>query len=184
MSRPPNDRWDKCEPTRPVGANTTKEKETSCPKPNASAARKVRHSQVVTTFGTGSLVDPTLNQLGVVAGLDHWSGCQRGGHRASRTWSRSCKAARPARLKLFSPPTDTEDPTAPAKQASRMAIFPSGSFTTGVKSGGGVGQNASRLLVHCKALPRANYIDTRQAQAPVRADSGFVRACAKGHSGH
>ena len=42
-------------------------------RPNARPHGQLRHSQVVTTFGPGSLVD-LPNQSVIVGGLDHWAG--------------------------------------------------------------------------------------------------------------
>ena len=70
------------------------------PRPNARPHGQVRHSQVVTTFGPGSLVDlPT--QSVIVGGLDHWDGVSEEVHEPRLVEKLKRLLGQPA-LKLFS----------------------------------------------------------------------------------
>src|SRR6516165_8771563 len=81
------------------------------PKPHARPHGQVRHSQVVTTFGPGSLLDlPTQSVL--IGGLDHWAGVGEEVHESRLVEKLKRLLGLPA-LKLFSLPPDNEDPTAP-----------------------------------------------------------------------
>jgi hypothetical protein len=81
------------------------------PKPHARPHGQVRHSQVVTTFGPGSLLDLPKQSV-IVGGLDHWSGVSEEVHEPRLVEKLKRLLNMPA-LELFSPPPDNEDPTAP-----------------------------------------------------------------------
>src|SRR4051812_33353004 len=129
------------------------------PKPNARPHGQVRHSQVVTTFGPGSLVDlPTQSVL--VGGLDHWFGLGEEVHEPRLAEKLKRLLDLPA-LKLFSPPPDTEDPTAPRTGITAWQ-FPEWFITRDVEAGGRGGMTRSRLLVHRRGLAQREVIDQRQ----------------------
>lgn len=76
-------------------------------RPNARPHGQVRHSQVVTTFGPGSLLDlPT--QSVIVGGLEHWAGVSEEVHEPRLVEKLKRLLSMPA-LKLFQPPPDNED---------------------------------------------------------------------------
>src|SRR5262245_29665021 len=80
-------------------------------RPNARPHGQVRHSQVVTTFGPGSLLDLPVQSV-IVGGLDNWFGVGEEVHE-SRLVEKLKRLLNLPALKLFSPPPDSEDPTAP-----------------------------------------------------------------------
>src|SRR3954463_1993278 len=72
---------------------------------------QIRQSQIVTTFGPGAMLDlPNYSVL--VAGLDEWS---RGGDEGiePRLVDKLQRLLDVPTLKLYAPPPDQEDPTAP-----------------------------------------------------------------------
>jgi hypothetical protein len=147
------------------------------PKPNARPHGQVRHSQVVTTFGPGSLLDlPTQSVL--IGGLDHWAGVSEEVHEPRLVEKLKRLLGLPT-LKLFSPPPDNEDPTAPRTGITAWQ-FPEWFITQDVELAGQGGATRSRLLVHRRALTKGKYIDQDRKKHPV-VPIRFVRACRKGH---
>jgi hypothetical protein len=146
------------------------------PRPNARPHGQVRHSQVVTTFGPGALLD-LPSQSVIVGGLDHWSGVGEEVHEPRLAEKLKRLLSLPA-LKLFAPPPDNEDPTAPRTGITAW-LFPEWFITQDVQRGGAT---RSRMLVHRKALTRGKYIDGARRKHPV-VPIRFVRACRKGHIG-
>jgi hypothetical protein len=146
------------------------------PKPNARPHGQARHSQVVTTFGPGALLD-LPNQSVIVGGLDHWSGVSEEVHEPRLAEKLKRLLSLPT-LELFSPPPDNEDPTAP-KTGITAWLFPEWFITQDVERGG---TTRSRMLVHRKALTKGKYIDNDRRKHPV-VPIRFVRACRKGHIG-
>lgn len=146
------------------------------PRPNARPHGQVRHSQIVTTFGPGALLDlPT--QSVIVGGLDHWTGVGEEIHEP-RLVEKLKRQMNLSSLKLYTPPTDSEEATGPRTGITAWQ-FPEWFITQDVR-GGGV--TRSRLLVHRRALTRGKFIDQdkkRHTVVPMR----FVRACRKGHIG-
>jgi hypothetical protein len=146
------------------------------PRPNARPHGQVRHSQIVTTFGPGSLVD-LPNKSVIVGGLDHWIRVSEEIHEPRLVEKLKRLLSLPT-LKLFSPPPDSEDPTAP-KTGIIAWQFPEWFITQDVERGR---LTRSRLLIHRKALIKGKYIDSDKRKHPV-VPTRFVRACRKGHIG-
>jgi hypothetical protein len=138
---------------------------------------QVRRSQVLTTFGPGALLDlPTHSVL--IGGLDHWKGAEEEVHEPRLVESLKRLVAAPA-LKLFQPPADNEDPSAPPTGIAAWQ-FPEW-FTTQDLETSPRGAR-SRLLVHRKRLTLGCFIDqdrNKRRVVPIR----FVRACHRGHIG-
>ena len=80
-------------------------------KPGAKAHGQIRQSQLITTYGPGSMLD-LPNHSVLVAGLDDWS---RGGEQVlePRLVEKLKQLLDLPTLKLFTPPPDQDDPTAP-----------------------------------------------------------------------
>jgi hypothetical protein len=149
------------------------------PRPNARPQGQIRQSQVVSTYGPGSLLDLPRQSV-LVGGLDNWLGVSEEVHEP-RLAEKLKRLLDLQALKLFSPPPDTEDPTGPRTGITAWQ-FPEWFITQSVQRGDKDGGLRSRLLVHRKALTKGKFIDTdkrRQPVVPVR----FVRACRKGHIG-
>lgn len=148
-------------------------------KPGAKPHGEIRQSQVVMTFGPGAMLD-LPNHSVLIAGLDFWS---KGGEEIiePRLTGKLAKLLDVPTLRLFTPPTEQEDPTAPSTGIDCFQ-FPEWFITQDVESSAPESGSRSRMLVHRKALSRGKFIDRnkkRRAVVPVR----FVRACRAGHIG-
>lgn len=140
---------------------------------------QIRRSQVITTFGPGAMVD-LPNHSVLIAGLDYWS---KGGDEIvePRLTAKLAAIVDVPTIRLFSPPPDQDDPTAPQTGIDAFQ-FPEWFITQDVESADRESTVRSRMLVHRKALSRGKFIDLnrkKRAVVPVR----FVRACRAGHIG-
>jgi hypothetical protein len=137
---------------------------------------EIRQSQLVTTFGPGSMVDlPDYSVL--VSGLEFWSA---GGETISepRLARKLANVLAVNSVELRTPPPANDDPTT-APTGIVGFQFPEWFITQGLEES----KNSSirtRLLVHRKALTNGKYRDRdndNRTVVPVR----FVRACRAGH---
>lgn len=144
-------------------------------KPNG----QLRQGQVVTTFGPGAMLDLPDHSV-LVAGLEHWTGVNEE-IVEPRLADKLCMLLNVPSIKLYSPPPDPQDSTAPqngigAWQFPEWFIVQDASTTDDGKA------LRSRMMVHRSALTGTKYIDQdkkRRAVVPIR----FVRACRCGHIG-
>lgn len=145
---------------------------------NAKPHGQVRMSQTVTTFGPGSLLDlPDYSVL--VGGLDHWHKGEE--VHESRLLEKLKVLLDLAELRLYTPPPDPEDPTAP-RVGIRVWQFPEWFITQDVEQGGSFPPTRTRRLVPRAALTRGKFIDEDRKKRPV-VPVRFVRACRRGHIG-
>jgi hypothetical protein len=145
--------------------------------PNKRPHGQLRHSQVVTTFGPGSLVDlPT--QSAIVGGLEHWFAVSDEVYEP-RLIEKLKRLLNLPTLKLFSPPPDNEDPSAPRTGITAWQ-FPEWFITQDVAQSDREGNVRSRHLVPRQALTKGKFIDVSKRKRPV-VPIRFVRACRKGH---
>ena len=154
------------------------------PRPNARPHGQVRHSQVVTTFGPGSLVDLPDHSV-IIGGLETWAGVTDE-VREPRLVEKLKEflfryGVHVPQLKLFAPPPDTDDATAPRTGITAWQ-FPEWFVTQDVEAGPKGALTRSRMLVHRRALTKGKFIDDRRKKHPV-VPIRFVRACRKGHIG-
>src|SRR5262245_60321145 len=95
-------------------------------RPNARPHGQVRHSQVVTTFGPGSLVD-LPNHSVIVGGLENWAGVSDEIREPRLIEKLKTFLLRQGlqvpQLKLYAPPPDNDDPTAPRTGITAF-VFP------------------------------------------------------------
>jgi hypothetical protein len=139
---------------------------------------EVRQSQLVTTFGPGSMIDLPDHSV-LVAGLDTWTA---GGEPVSepRLSRKLAKVLDVPSIDLRTPPPADDDPVAPARGITAFQ-FPEWFITQDLEQQSGP-MFRTRLLVHRKALTKRKFIDRdkkRRSVVPVR----FVRACRAGHIG-
>jgi hypothetical protein len=149
------------------------------PRPNARPHGQLRRSQVVTTFGPGSLLD-LPNHSVLVGGLDDWAGLGDEVHEPRLVDKLKRLLDLPA-LRLFSPPPDADDASAP-KTGITAWQFPEWFITQDAEEGGRGGAARSRRLVSRRRLTKGKYIDddkVKHSVVPIR----FVRACPAGHIG-
>jgi hypothetical protein len=146
-------------------------------KPGTRPPGQLRQSQVITTFGPGAMLD-LPNHSVLVGGLDYWTGKGEEIHEPRLTAKLQALLELPS-LKLFSPPPDQEDPTAPQTGISAWQ-FPEWFITQDIASTDPAKTTRSRRLVHRKALSKNKFVDEDKKKwtvVPVR----FVRACRCGH---
>jgi len=139
---------------------------------------EIRQSQLVTTFGPGSMVDLPDHSV-LIAGLDNWT---PGGEPISEPrLSRKLAAILGVpSVDLRTPPPADDDPTAPPRGIVAFQ-FPEWFIVQGAEQQE-EGKSRTRLLVHRKSLTRGRFIDRekkKRSVVPVR----FVRACRAGHIG-
>lgn len=138
----------------------------------------IRLSQLVNTFGPGSMVD-LPNHSVLVAGLEFWT---TGGETISdaRLSQKLAKVLDVPMVELRTPPVVDTDPTAPPRNITGFQ-FPEWFITQDLEPGSKPGIR-TRLLLHRKALTRGRYRDRDnrwRSVVPIR----FVRACRAGHIG-
>ncbi|QDS93872.1 hypothetical protein FF011L_26480 [Roseimaritima multifibrata] len=150
-------------------------------KPGARPHGQIRQSQLITSFGPGSMMD-LPNHSVLIGGLDSWSG---GGDEViePRLVEKLKQLFDPPLqvLKLFSPPPDNDDPTAPQTGITAWQ-FPEWFITQDVDRDASYGLVRARMLVHRNMLTKGKFVDDnrkRRSVVPVR----FVRACRNGHIG-
>lgn len=150
-------------------------------KPGSRPHGQIRQSQLITSFGPGSMMD-LPNHSVLVGGLDAWS---TGGDEIlePRLVDKLKSLFDPPLqvLKLISPPPDNEDPTAPQTGITAWQ-FPEWFITQDADSDASHGTVRARMLVNRKMLTKGKYIDDhkkKRSVVPVR----FVRACKNGHIG-
>src|SRR4051812_27999932 len=80
-------------------------------KPGARPNGQIRRSQIITTFGPGAMVD-LPNHSVLIAGLDYWS---QGREEIiePRLTAKLATIVEVPSIRLFTPPPDQDDPTAP-----------------------------------------------------------------------
>jgi hypothetical protein len=151
---------------------------------SASSASKrphgqIRRSQVVTTFGPGSLVDLPSHSV-IVGGLDYWTKGEE--VIEPRLAAKLKEALRLPALALHAPPPDHEDPTAPQKTGITAWQFPEWFITQGALGSDFGRSTRSRRLIHRGSLSRGKFVDDDKKGRPV-VPVRFVRACRRGHIG-
>ncbi|MFV1969150.1 MAG: DrmB family protein, partial [Pirellulaceae bacterium] len=150
-------------------------------RPGTRPHGQIRQSQLITSFGPGSMMD-LPNHSVLIGGLDFWS---TGGDEIiePRLVDKLKSLFDPPLqvLKLFSPPPDADDPTAPQTGITAWQ-FPEWFITQDVDREASYGTVRARMLVHRKMLTKGKFIDDsrkKRSVVPVR----FVRACRNGHIG-
>ncbi len=142
---------------------------------------QIRQSQLITSFGPGSMMDLPKHSV-LVGGLDSWSTGGQEIHEPRLVEKLKSLFDPPlASLQLLTPPPDPDDPTAP-QTGITVWQFPEWFITQDVDRGQSRGLVRSRMLVHRRQLIKGKYIDDdkkRRTVVPVR----FVRACRNGHIG-
>ena len=136
---------------------------------------QLRQSQVVTTFGPGSMVDLPDHAV-IIGGLEHWHG-EKAEIFEERLAAKVAKVLGVEDIHLKAPPVDTQEPGAPRSGITAFR-FPAWFIAQHeVSRGGGV---RSRPIVHWNGLHKRKFItDERKSVevVPVR----FVQACPNGH---
>jgi hypothetical protein len=135
---------------------------------------QVRRSQVITTWGPGSLLDLPRHSA-IVGGLDTcWPSTSELEEivesRLARKLELMTGVAAP---KLFAPPVDS---TVPGETKKGIGVWRFPEWFVVQEESGGDARDRSRRLVHRKALDERGKFEGRQV-VPTR----FVRGCPRGH---
>ena len=140
----------------------------------------VRHSQLITTFGVGALVDLPKHSA-IVAGLEHWIPDSKEGFREivePRLSRKLAKFGAGANPKLYAPPAGRDYPPR-SGGCVRAFRFPTWFVAQDPGAGRGSGDSSrdrSRALVPAEQLdPQGRYGGKRVVA------TRFVRACPRGH---
>jgi hypothetical protein len=140
---------------------------------------QVRQSQVVTTFGPGSMFDLPDHSV-IVGGLDYWT---KGDEIPEpRMVAKLKEFLGISNLALHAPPPDNEDPAPTQQTGITCWQFPEWFITQGAVATESERSTRSRRLIARSSLTKGKFYDEdKQSQrvVPVR----FVRACRKGHIG-
>ena len=146
------------------------------------AAGEIRQSQIISTYGPGSMVDLPDHAV-LIGGLDHWYGQMQ-----SITEDRLARKVREILnipiVKMRAPPVDESDPRAPRTGIAAFKfpewfvaqLDPSESWTDPANRK----EYRTRPLVHYESLVRGRHMDDRRKRhkvVPVR----FVQGCPNGH---
>ena len=150
-------------------------------RPGSRPHGQIRQSQLITSFGPGSMVD-LPNHSVLIGGLDSWSTGGEEIHEDRLVEKLKQLFDPPLQvLKLYSPPPDNDDPTAPQTGITAWQ-FPEWFITQDVDRDANVGIVRARMLVHRNMLTKGKFIGDdkkKRTVVPIR----FVRACRNGHIG-
>ncbi|MCA9211934.1 MAG: hypothetical protein KDB27_02620 [Planctomycetales bacterium] len=143
---------------------------------------QIRRSQIITTFGPGSMMDLPDHSV-LIGGLDNWRGMKTAEEIVElRLLAKLRTLLELPELKMYAPPPDHGDPTLPTTGVE-VWQFPEWFVTQDVQlDREGNSTVRARLLVHRNSLTRGKFVDRnkkRQHVVPIR----FVRACRHGHIG-
>ncbi|MEX1364123.1 MAG: DUF1998 domain-containing protein, partial [Nannocystaceae bacterium] len=144
------------------------------PRPKSSAGQ-IRQSQIVSTFGPGSMVDLPDHSV-IIGGLDYWVGDKRP-IREDRLAAKVAEALGVSEVAMRAPPVDDDEP---GNSASGITTFTFPAWFLAHYQDKLEGGGRTRPLVHWNALDKRRFYGPdrkRHTVVPVR----FVRACPNGH---
>jgi len=144
-------------------------------RPNARPHGQIRQSQIITTFGPGALVD-LPNYAAIIGGLEHWQGVEKQVFE-ERLVDKLQNVLKLSGLKLFSPPMDPGDPSAPRTGITAW-MFPE--WFVAQYEPDGEAKVRSRPLIHRETLVKGRYLGPDKKKHPV-VPIRFVQACLNGH---
>lgn len=140
---------------------------------------EIRQSQILSTFGPGSMVDlPDYSVL--IGGLNHWRGDRQRIYE-DRLAGRVSEILGVNSIAMYAPPVDTPDPAAPRTGITAFT-FPAwfvaqGEETWTAPSGK---EYRTRALLPWGRLVKGKYLDSDKKKKPV-VPVRFVQACINGH---
>ncbi len=135
---------------------------------NARPPGQIRQGQVVSTFGPGAMLDlPNYSVL--VAGLEHWTGVSEE-IVEPRLADKLCILLDVSSIKLYAPPPDPQDSTAPRNGIAAWQ-FPEWFIEQQASGTDDQSPVRSRMMLHRSALTGGKFIDQnkkRRAVVPIR----------------
>lgn len=142
-------------------------------------AGELRQSQVVTTFGPGSMVDLPRHAV-ILGGLDHWYG-ERERVYEERLEARICQLLELEEVALYKPPIESDSPAGP-RSGMTAFLFPTWflaqvdlTFTDPAGN-----EYRTRPMVPWQRRVRGGWLTPERRVVPV-VPVRFVQACVKGH---
>lgn len=142
---------------------------------------EVRQSQILSTFGPGSMVDLPDHSV-LIGGLNHWQGYRNEPIYEERLAARVCQLLNVGRIDMYAPPAAEQDPQAPRTgikaftfPAWFVAQIPDQKFTS--LSGK---DYQTRPLLPWVRLVKKQYFGSDKKKYPV-VPVRFVQACLNGH---
>lgn len=141
---------------------------------------QIRQSQILSTFGPGSMVD-LPDQSVLIGGLNHWQGYQAQPIYEDRLQQNICKTLELQQVSLYAPPTDSPDPSAPST-GIRAFVFPTwfvAQKSDNYKTPSGK-LYQTRPLIPYNRLVKGQYLTEEKKKVPV-VPVRFVQACLNGH---
>jgi len=151
------------------------------PKKKQSPSGEIRQSQMLSTFGPGSMVDLPEHSV-LIGGLNHWQGYRNQPIYEERLGARVSELLGVARIDMYAPPAAEQNPSLPRTGVTAFT-FPSW-FVAQVadakwqaKSGK---EYQTRPLIPWSRLVKGKYLSEKRKKisvVPVR----FVQACLNGH---
>ncbi|MEP0834428.1 DUF1998 domain-containing protein [Microcoleus sp. AS-A8] len=144
-------------------------------------AGEIRQSQMLSTFGPGSMVD-LPNHSVLIGGLNHWQGYRNQPIDEERLAARVCQLLGVAKINMYAPPAAEQDPSAPRTGVTAFT-FPAW-FVAQVadekwKAPSGK-EYQTRPLVPWARLVKGKYLNPDRKKIPV-VPVRFVQACLNGH---
>lgn len=150
-------------------------------KPKVPPAGEIRQSQMLTSYGPGSMVD-LPNHSVIVGGLESWTGHkERIYEERLENWLKEKLGERfqQTELKLFAPPIDTQDGTRSGVTVYQFPHWFLGQVDMTWKAPDGRVYR-TRPLIPWGLLVRGGYLDDQRKHVPV-VPVRFVQACVRGH---
>ena len=147
---------------------------------NIPPTGELRQSQILTTFGPGSMVD-LPNHAVLIGGLDHWQFAERRRVFEDRLESRLRDLLSLEELTLYEPPIDSGDPTAPRSGITSF-LFPAwflAQMDRTYRAPDG-SEYRTRPMIPWDRLVKGGYLDENRKIIPV-VPVRFVQACVNGH---
>ena len=147
---------------------------------NIPPTGELRQSQLLRTFGPGSMVDLPDHAV-LIGGLDHWQFAERKRVYEERLEGRLREMLSLDELTLYEPPVDNDNPMAPRSGVTAF-LFPAW-FLAQVEEtyeapDGSVYR--TRPLIPWDRLVKRGYLDRDRKNVPV-VPVRFVQACVRGH---
>ncbi len=146
-------------------------------------AGQVRQSQILSTFGPGSMVDLPEHSV-LISGLSHWRGDKRRIFE-ERLEAKVGEILKVREMALYAPPVDEQDPKA-TRTGINALTFPTW-FLAQVEGAEGTWINEktkktyrTRPLLPWGSLVDGKYLNSEKKKVPV-VPVRFVQACVKGH---
>lgn len=143
------------------------------------ASGELRQSQMLTTFGPGSMVDLPARSV-IIAGLSYWKGDKPYIREDRLTYkvAQSLNLPDGHNIQLFGPPSKTSDPRAPISGVDAL-VFPTWFLAQIDRTLDRAGKTyRTRPLISWSAVKGGAKFEGKRVQAvPVR----FVQACTHGH---